>query len=98
MLYLGWLLIFIGLFAIISGVIAVFRFPDFFTKLHGASVIECFGIPLCLIGLAFIQPLLTSSFKLIFTAIIIFILSPISSHALGRAALKSKVDSNGRIK
>jgi multicomponent Na+:H+ antiporter subunit G len=98
MFYLGWLLVLIGLFVVLSGIIALFRFPDFFTKLHAASVIECFGIPICLIGLACVQPLLTSAFKLIFIAIMIFILSPVSSHALGRSALRSKVDNQGRIK
>jgi multicomponent Na+:H+ antiporter subunit G len=98
MIFLGWTLISVGLFFIASGIIALFRFPDFYTKLHAASVIECCGGPLCFIGLALLQHDLTSSLKLIFVVILIFILNPISTHALARASLLYKVDKNGRIK
>lgn len=98
MIFFGWLLVIFGLFFIISGIIALFRFPDFYTKLHAASVIECCGGPLCFIGLALLQSELTSSLKLLFIAALVFILNPISTHALGRASLLYKVDKNGRIK
>lgn len=98
MIFFGWLLVIFGLFFIISGIIALFRFPDFYTKLHAASVIECCGGPLCFIGLALLQSELTSSLKLLFIAALVFILNPISTHALGRASLLYKVDENGRIK
>ncbi len=98
MIYLSWLLIIAGIFFIGFGIIALFRFPDFYTKLHAASVIECCGIPLCLIGLALIQTDYTSMFKLFTITIIIFILNPVSTHALGRASLLYKIDKKGRIK
>ena len=98
MLYLGWLLILTGLFFIVSGIIALFRFPDFYTKLHAASVIECCGGPFCFIGLAMLQTSYTSAFKLIIIAALIFLLNPVSTHALGRASLLYKVDKRGRIK
>jgi multicomponent Na+:H+ antiporter subunit G len=98
MIYLGWLLISIGLFVIISGILALFRFPDFYTKLHGASIIESCGIPLCLIGLALMQDNYVSSFKLIIITLLVFILNPLSTHALGRASLIYKIDKDGRIK
>jgi multicomponent Na+:H+ antiporter subunit G len=98
MIFLGWTFIIIGLFFIASGIIALFRFPDFYTKLHAASVIECCGGPLCFIGLSLLQHDLTSSIKLIFVALLVFILNPVSTHALGRASLLYKVDKNGRIK
>lgn len=79
---IGWIFIIVGLFAILSGIIGLFRFPDFYTKLHAASVIDSCGIPLSLIGLALLQYNVTNSFKLIFAAILIFILNPVSTHAL----------------
>jgi len=97
-IFLGWLLIIFGLFFIVSGIVALFRFPDFYTKLHAASVIECCGAPLCFIGLAFLQHDMNSSIKLIFITLLIFIINPVSTHALGRASLLYKVDKNGRIK
>lgn len=98
MIFFGWLLIAFGLFFIIAGIVALFRFPDFYTKLHAASVIECCGGPLCFIGLAFLQTDLTSAIKLIFIVVLILILNPVSTHALGRASLLYKVDKDGRIK
>lgn len=98
MIYIGWALILIGLFVIISGMMALYRFPDFYTKLHGASVIECCGLPCTLIGLAFMQNEFTSAFKLVLMAILILLLNPVSTFALGRASLFYKVDEEGRIK
>jgi multicomponent Na+:H+ antiporter subunit G len=98
MIYLGWTLILMGMFFIAFGIIALFRFPDFYTKLHAASVIECCGGPLCFIGLAILQPDYPSSFKLLSIAALVFLLNPVSTHALGRASLLYKVDDKGRIK
>jgi multicomponent Na+:H+ antiporter subunit G len=89
--YTGTLLIIIGLFAIFSGIIGLFRLPDFYTKLHAASVIECAGIPICLVGLACMQTSLASSIKLILAAFLVFLLNPVSTHALGKASLLMKV-------
>ena len=98
MVYLGWALIIIGMFFIISGIIALFRFPNFYTKLHAASVIECCGIPMCLIGLAMLQDNYSSSFKLLAITVILFILNPAFTFALGRASVLYKIDNQGRIK
>ena len=98
MVYLGWALIIIGIFFIISGIIALFRVPNFYTKLHAARVIECCGIPMCLIGLAMLQDNYSSSFKLLAITIILFILNPALTFALGRASLLYKIDKQGRIK
>ncbi|MDG1436321.1 MAG: Na+/H+ antiporter subunit G [Rickettsiaceae bacterium] len=98
MIYLGWILILTGIFFITFGIIALFRFPDFYTKLHAASVIECCGIPICLLGLALLQNDYINSFRLLAIIALILILNPVSTHALGRASLLYKVDKNGRIK
>ena len=97
-IYLGWALIIIGMFFTISGIVALFRFPNFYTKLHAASVIECCGIPMCLIGLAMLQDNYSSSFKLLAITIILFILNPALTFALGRASQLYKIDNQGRIK
>lgn len=98
MIYLGWPLIIIGTYFTIMGVVGLFRFPGFYNKLHAASVIECVGIPIALIGLAMLQSDLASAFKLVLIAVLIFILIPASTHAIGRASLLYKVDKQGRIK
>lgn len=98
MIYLGWMLILTGMFFISFGIIALFRFPDFYTKLHAASVVECCGLPLCFLGLALLQTDYTNSFKLLAIIALILILNPVATHALGRASLLYKVDRDGRIK
>ncbi len=98
MVYLAWLLIIIGLFVVISGIIALYRFPDFYTKLHGASVIDCCGIPFCLFGLALMQDNYLNSFKLIAIIALIILLNPTATHAIARASVLFKVDKNGRVK
>ena len=96
MIYLGFTLITIGIFFILSGLIAIYRFKGFYPKLHAASVIECCGAPLCFIGLSFIQNNLASSFKLIFIAILILILNPASTFALARLSVLYKIK-DGKI-
>lgn len=98
MLYLGWLIICAGVIFIILGTFALFRFPDFYTKLHAASVIECCGTPLALIGLAIIQDNFINSFKLCFITVLIMILNPVSTHAISRASLLYKLDQKSRVK
>lgn len=98
MIYLGWLLILIGIFFLLSGVIALHRFPGFYNKLHASGVIDCCAIPLCIIGLSLMQDSYVSFFKLVFIAILIFIVSPLSTYALARGSIKYKIDEDGRIK
>ncbi len=98
MIYLGWLLIFIGVFFLLSGVIAIYRFPGFYNKLHASGVIDCCAIPLCVFGLSLMQDSYISFLKLVFIGILMFIVSPLSTYALARASVKSKIDEEGRIK
>lgn len=87
-LVLSWISLVIGGFLCVSGAVGVFRFPDFFTRMHAASVTDTLGGGLIIIGL-----LLQSEFdwlviaKLLFILIFIFLTSPTSSHALAKAAL-----------
>jgi multicomponent Na+:H+ antiporter subunit G len=89
-LMIGWPLIIMGTFFILSAIIGILRFPDFYTRLHASGVSDSLGIPVFLIGLSFLQPDFTSGLKLILLAVIIFIISPTSTHALIKAAWVSK--------
>ncbi|MCC2647005.1 MAG: putative monovalent cation/proton antiporter, mnhG/phaG subunit [Rickettsiaceae bacterium] len=90
-LVLGWSLLIIGLSFIISAMIGIFRFPDFYTRAHASSISDSFGIPVFLIGLSFLQPDLTSGLKVILLALIILIICPTSTHALVKSAWVSKL-------
>lgn len=90
MVLVGYGMILVGFIAIFSGIVGLFRFPDFYTKIHAASVIECCGVPLSLAGLAFLQNNFINSSKLLFAAMLILVLNPVSTHAIAKAALLSK--------
>ena len=97
MIFIGFVFITIGMGFITSGILGLFRFRDFYTKIHAASVIECCGVPFCLIGLSFIQTDFSSAFKLIIIPLIILLVNPVSTHALARASVHYKIDKDGRI-
>lgn len=85
---LSWACLMLGGFLCVSGGLGLFRFPDFFTRMHAASVTDSLGSGLIILGLIF-----QSSFdwlviaKLLFIIFFIFLTSPTSSHALAKAAI-----------
>ncbi len=96
--YIGFLLITIGFYFIISGIIGLYRFPDFYTKIHAAGVVEICGVPICLIGLACLHSDFASIFKLLAISFLMLLLNPVATHAIARAALGYKIDKDGRTK
>ena len=58
--------IMIGSLSIIVGLIGVYRMPDFYTRLHAASIIDTLGTMLILFGLIIYHALTLISLKLIF--------------------------------
>lgn len=97
MIFSGWCLIIIGLFVVFSGIVGMFRFPNFYTKLHGAGVIDACGIPLCLVGLAFLQQNTVNSLKLVVATIFILLLNPVATHALARASLNQNNEEQTKV-
>lgn len=75
-----------GLFCIV-GAIGLVRMPDFYTRMHAASVIETLGAGLILLGLLLQAGLTLVAVKLLMLALLIFFASPTATHALARAAL-----------
>ena len=61
--------------------------PDFFTRMHAASVIETLGAGLILFGLIIQAGWTLIAVKLVMLFLLIFFASPTASHALARAAL-----------
>ncbi|MFL0802807.1 MAG: monovalent cation/H(+) antiporter subunit G [Agarilytica sp.] len=85
----SWACLVVGGFLCVTGAVGIFRFPDFFSRMHAASVTDSLGSGLIILGLV----LQTSEWlviaKLLFIMFFIFITSPTSSHALAKAALHS---------
>lgn len=86
---LSWLCLLLGGFLCVTGAIGIFRFPDFFSRMHAASVTDSLGSGLIILGLILQTTEWLVTVKLLFIVLFIFITSPTSSHALAKAALHS---------
>lgn len=92
-------LISIGVFFMFAGTIGFLRFPDFYTRMHSTGKSDTLGIVLALTGLALynldhgltLSGLLVS-LKIMFIAVFWFVGSPTVTHAITRAAFKSKIE------
>lgn len=75
-----------GVFCIV-GAVGMLRMPDFFTRMHAASVTETLGVGLVLLGLLLQAGWTLVTVKLLMVGLLVFFVSPTASHALARAAL-----------
>jgi len=95
----SWILISAGGFFCVAGGIGLIRMPDFYTRLHAASIIETAGAGMLLAGMALQSGLTLVSAKLAIIALLIFFASPVATHALANAALarglQPQVDEGG---
>ena len=64
------------------------RMPDFYTRVHAASVADNVGSFAILAGLALQAGLTLTMVKLLIIAALIFFTSPAATHALVKAALE----------
>ena len=74
------------LFTLIGGT-GLLRLPDFFTRLHGASVTDTLGAGAILLGLALRAGWSKLMWKILALLLIMALLSPSAAHALARAAI-----------
>lgn len=83
---LSWLCLLAGGFFAMVGGLGLLRMPDFYTRMHAASVIETLGAGLLLLGLILQAGLTLVAVKLAVLAWLIFFTSPAATHALAKAA------------
>lgn len=81
------IIISIGLFMLITAVIGCNRLPDYFTKMHAATIGDAVGCPIILIGIAFKASTVILSLKIILLAFILIIINPSASYILNRFAI-----------
>jgi len=81
----GFFLLIGGFFCLV-GSLGLLRMPDFYTRMHAASVTETLGVGFILLGLMFLGGLSLVTVKLVMMGVLIFFVSPTVSHALARAA------------
>jgi multicomponent Na+:H+ antiporter subunit G len=83
----SWVLLVAGGFFCMVGALGLLRLPDFYTRLHGASVTDTLGAGLILLGLILQAGLTLVAAKLLVIGLLIFFTSPAAAHAIARAAL-----------
>lgn len=74
-----------GIFTL-TGAVGLLRLPNFYTRLHAASVTESLAAPLLIIGVMLDTGFTLDSAKLILIILIMVVSNPTITHALCRAA------------
>ena len=88
----SWMLLVTGGFFCIVGAVGLLRMPDFYTRVHAASVTDTLGAGLILLGLMLQAGWTLVMLKLVVIGLLIFFTSPAATHALTRAALGHGLD------
>jgi multicomponent Na+:H+ antiporter subunit G len=85
--WIGGGLVVVGGFFMVIGAVGIFRMPDVFTRMHAASVADTLGGGFTLVGLMLIAGFSLVAVKLGFLILFFGVISPVSTHAIARAAL-----------
>jgi len=83
---LSWVFIVTGSVFVLIGGIGLIRLPDFYTRIHAAGITDTMGAWLILIGLMFTAGWTLITVKLFMLLFFLAVTSPLSSHALAKAA------------
>jgi multicomponent Na+:H+ antiporter subunit G len=89
---LSWIAILAGLFFMLVGAVGILRMPDVFTRLHAAGMTDTMGAGFLILGMCLQAGIGLVLLRLIFVYAFLIFTSPISTHALARAALAGGVE------
>ena len=84
---LSWFFIVSGAVFVMIGAVGTLRFPDFWSRLHAASITDSAGMILLVVGMCLQAGLSMVTVKLLIIGIFLFITGPTSTHAVANAAL-----------
>jgi multicomponent Na+:H+ antiporter subunit G len=88
----SWVLILLGSFFVVVGMLGLVRMPDVFTRMHAASVTDTLGVGLLIAGMILQAGLSLVSLKLGFLLALFFFMGPVVTHALAQACLHENVE------
>ncbi len=80
-----------GSIVLLIGTIGILRMPDFYTRLHAASVIDTLGVMLIILGLLLQAGPSLIGIKLILVLVVLLVTSPVAAHALAKSALHGQL-------
>ena len=96
--FLSWCLIGSGCIFVLIGALGVLNLPEFWSRLHAASVVESAGMILLIAGLCIHSGLSLITVKLILLIIFLFLTGPTATHAVASAALVSGMKPKSDVK
>ena len=82
----SWVLFIVGGAAVVIGAIGIVRFPDFYSRLHGAGVTDTAGAELIVFAMMLQAPNWMVVSKLAFISVFLLLTSPVATHAIAHAA------------
>lgn len=83
----SWACLVAGAVFCIIGAVGLIRMPDFYTRVHAASVTDTAGAGLLLLGMMLQAGWTLVMVKLVIIGLLLFFASPTATHALCKAAL-----------
>lgn len=86
---LSWASLLLGCFLGISGAIGIFRFKEFYSRTHAASVTDTLCVFFIMSGLILQSGFTLISVKMIMIVVLLWLTSPVASHSLIRAAYQT---------
>ena len=89
---LAWASLVLGALLCVIGGIGINRFPDIYTRLHPAGVIDTGGVFFIIVGLLLRTPDLLTQVKLLILLGFIFFTSPTATHAVAKAAQTGRIE------
>ena len=87
--WLGAGLTLVGAFLTVVGSLGVLRFPDFYTRMHAASITDTGAATLMLLGMMLMAATPLMALKLVLVWGFLMLTSPTASHAVANAAYSS---------
>ena len=87
----GQALLVVGAAFGIIGAIGVVRMPDVYNRIHAQTICVVGGAIVALAGACIIEGFSSYTLKSIIIAVFLFVTNPVGSHAIARAAYRSKV-------
>lgn len=86
---LSWILLCLGGVFVVIGGVGALRLPNFYTRLHAASLTETMATILIFSGMVLQAGFSLASIKLLAIMVFLLLTAPTASYALANAALQS---------
>lgn len=79
----------VGAFFFFVGTLGLIRFPDFYSRTHGATKCDTVGAGSILLGLCVLRGFEADVLKILAIVALVLLTSPTAGHALARAAYRT---------